>query len=143
MTDKKPQRREKTGDKMTDRKPYLTDYRKKNAKSIKKQRKNYRIKNKEKIAKYRKKHFKRKIRCDMCGKRSNTKTGWHLKNNLNFCSNACVAKFIERLFIKFREHDRRLRNLEGKQLYRCYGKSGNILCSHNANEKCEHICHKI
>lgn len=35
--------------------------------------------------------------CDECKKPSETKQGWHLKNGLNFCSNLCVANYLERM----------------------------------------------
>lgn len=36
-------------------------------------------------------------KCDSCGKRTDVSSGWHLKNGLNFCSNLCVANFLEKL----------------------------------------------
>ncbi len=33
--------------------------------------------------------------CDVCAKDTLVENGWHLDGNLDFCSNKCVAKYIE------------------------------------------------
>ena len=38
---------------------------------------------------------KQKMTCDICGKNSLKDTGWHLAYDLDFCSNICVARWIE------------------------------------------------
>ena len=47
-----------------------------------------------------KKQVPKKIKgCEICGKNTFVKSGWHLfrDGSLNFCSNECVARFIEDL----------------------------------------------
>jgi hypothetical protein len=36
------------------------------------------------------------MKCVVCGKDSLVEHGWHLKYNLDFCGNSCVARYIER-----------------------------------------------
>ena len=45
------------------------------------------------------------MKCEVCNRSSEVKSGWHLKNGFNFCSNKCVAKFIERLDGGIVSHD--------------------------------------
>lgn len=40
--------------------------------------------------------FYKKLLCNVCGKDTENANGWHLKYDLDFCSNKCVADFIER-----------------------------------------------
>lgn len=35
-------------------------------------------------------------KCVTCGKNSETTSGWHLRDGLDFCSNECVAAYLER-----------------------------------------------
>ena len=34
--------------------------------------------------------------CNVCSGRTNVPGGWHLKHNINLCSNPCVATWIEK-----------------------------------------------
>jgi len=38
--------------------------------------------------------------CETCNKNTEIATGWHLEGNLNFCSNQCVAKYLESPMLK-------------------------------------------
>lgn len=55
--------------------------------------------------------------CVVCGKNTEVKTGWHLKYGLDFCGNACVAKYLETshkdILRLIRTHEQRIRKLEG------------------------------
>ena len=59
--------------------------------------------------------------CDYCGKPTYVKEGWHLKAGkiyLSFCSNKCVANYIEKtmvlLFKKLNNQEKRIKKLEKK-----------------------------
>lgn len=34
--------------------------------------------------------------CEMCGENTLIHTGFHLKYNLNFCGNKCIADWVEK-----------------------------------------------
>jgi hypothetical protein len=34
-------------------------------------------------------------RCVVCGNHTTTRDGWHFAHDLNFCSDRCVAKYID------------------------------------------------
>ena len=40
--------------------------------------------------------FNKKLICNICGKDTQNSNGWHLEYNLDFCSNHCVAVWIEK-----------------------------------------------
>ncbi len=40
----------------------------------------------------------KKYLCNVCKKNTLVSEGWHLEHDLDFCSNQCVADFIEKMF---------------------------------------------
>ena len=83
------------------------------------------------------------ISCRVCAKQTLQKQGWHLKNGLDFCSNACVAKFIESAFP--RKYKQKKHYIEPTKfsngLIGCKI-DGAMGCSHEINDDCECVCHE-
>lgn len=59
-----------------------------------------------------------KIPCSTCGKESDIKAGWHLRHNINFCSEKCVYDFIEEFMVmtfgNVRKSEKKLKELENR-----------------------------
>ena len=56
-------------------------------------------------------------KCIVCKKNSETSHGWHLcEGNLNFCSNKCVARFLERFATRQLALEKRIKKLERRHL---------------------------
>jgi hypothetical protein len=45
------------------------------------------------------KKMKEKIPCSVCGDETNTPKGYHLRYNINFCSEKCMYDFIEEFMV--------------------------------------------
>jgi hypothetical protein len=74
-----------------------------------------------------KKKVKETNKCDYCGRDSDISTGWHLKLDqeingetvyLDFCSNSCVADYIEKtmsaMFLELNQFEKRITKLKRK-----------------------------
>jgi hypothetical protein len=48
----------------------------------------------------------------VCGKNTEVKTGWHLKYGLDFCSDRCVASYVEILYRDIQRFHRKISNHE-------------------------------
>lgn len=59
---------------------------------------------------------KETLPCIVCGENTFVGEGWHLKGNLNFCSNKCVAGFIEKtmalMILDLNKQEKRIHKLE-------------------------------
>jgi hypothetical protein len=59
-----------------------------------------------------------KIPCSNCGNESETKVGWHLRHNINFCSEKCVYDFIEEFMImtfeSVKKSEKKMKELENR-----------------------------
>jgi len=53
-----------------------------------------------------------KWRCEICKQSSYTPQGWHLSNDLNFCSDKCVAIYLEKFATKQKELEKRITEVE-------------------------------
>lgn len=54
--------------------------------------------------------------CVMCGKNTFVASGWHLKGGLDFCSDKCVAEYLETshkdILRRIASHEKRIGKLE-------------------------------
>ena len=56
--------------------------------------------------------------CVMCGKNTFVAGGWHLKRGIDFCSNECVAEYLETgyshlvILRRIADHEARIRKIE-------------------------------
>jgi hypothetical protein len=59
-----------------------------------------------------------KIPCSVCGKETETAKGWHLRHNINFCSEKCIYDFIEEFMVMTFEatknNEKKLKMLENR-----------------------------
>jgi hypothetical protein len=59
-----------------------------------------------------------KIPCSNCGNESDIKGSWHLRHNINFCSEKCVYDFIEEFMIltfdNVKKSERKMKELENR-----------------------------
>lgn len=59
-----------------------------------------------------------KIPCSTCGNESDVKSGWHLRHNINFCSEKCVYDFIEEFMImtfsNVKKSEKKMKELENR-----------------------------
>jgi len=57
-------------------------------------------------------------RCVVCGRNTFLASGWHLKGGIDFCSNECVAEYLETghshliILRRIADHEMRIRKIE-------------------------------